>query len=82
MLVMAKERHKRSQQPKGRARDRGAAVPFTLDLDPALDEVLDACAGQERRTKRAIVTLALERYFTERGLWPPDSAGSSAESTN
>jgi hypothetical protein len=57
--------------PSGRARDKGQAVPYTVELTPEHAAALDACVSAERRTKKAIVLLALERYFAAAGLWPP-----------
>jgi hypothetical protein len=64
MLGMAK---KKSQ---GRARQRGDTVPFTLELDPELDRALEACRDRDMRTKKAIVTIALQEYLAGQGLWP------------
>jgi hypothetical protein len=55
----------------GRAREKGQAVPFTVELTPQHASALDACVAAERRTKKAIVLLALEQYFAAAGLWPP-----------
>jgi hypothetical protein len=64
---------RRSRRPKGRARERGETHTFTLELDPRLDAALEECAYRERRTKKAVTTLALEAYIgqTHPDLWPP-----------
>lgn len=67
-VPMAKRRPKR---PKGRARQRGETNLFAFELDPRLDAALEECAARERRTKKAVTTLALEDYLSARGLWPP-----------
>jgi hypothetical protein len=59
------------RKPRGRARERGETRPFTFEMDLPLDNALEACARQERRTKKAVLTFALEQYLAEQGFWPP-----------
>jgi hypothetical protein len=53
---------------RGRARERGLTRPFMLDLPVPLDERLEDQARLDRRTKRAIVILALEAYLETRAI--------------
>jgi phage terminase large subunit-like protein len=72
MAIMAKKKTSRAQpETKGRARERGDTVTFTFEMDPPLDAAFEAAAIQERRTKKAVLTMALEKYLKELGLWPP-----------
>jgi hypothetical protein len=74
MALMAGERKagvKRTRRGRKRARDRGEVRPFTVELEAALGEALKACAERDRRTKKAVLVLALEKYLTEGGYWPP-----------
>jgi predicted transcriptional regulator len=68
---------KRPTQPagQGRARDRGATRTITVELDPALDDALEAFRIKDRRTKRAVVTIAIEQYLERQGAWPPAGEG-------
>jgi len=69
MLVMG--RKKKSEVPQGRARDRGEVIPTTFEFPPDLDQAIDRCAGKERRSRKAVVVLAIEEYLSKQGLWPP-----------
>jgi hypothetical protein len=65
---------KKPHQPKpGRARSHGTVRVVTVEIDPKLDDALEQCMHTERRTKRATITLAIEAYLQERGLWPRSS---------
>jgi hypothetical protein len=54
----------------GRKRDRGELYPFMFEMTPELNAALEACAERDRRTKRAVVLIALEAYLQREGLWP------------
>ena len=69
--TMAKKRQNIGKTPAGRARERGETIPVTLEFRPELDAALERCMNAERRTKKAIVELALEAYLAERKFWPP-----------
>jgi hypothetical protein len=56
---------------RGRSRERGDSVPFMFELSPDLNAALEACAERDLRTKRAVVTLALQDYLQRQGLWTP-----------
>ena len=50
-------------------------VRIGAEISPALDDALEDCARKERRSKKATIELALEKYLSECGFWPPsDSA--------
>jgi predicted transcriptional regulator len=70
MLTMNKDKKPR----RVRGRDKGDVVPFGVELSPEHAAALDECSQRERRTKKAIVLLALEAYFVKAGLWPPAGA--------
>jgi predicted transcriptional regulator len=55
----------------GRARDRGEVVLLTVELDPALDAALETFRQRELRTKKSVISLALQEYLASRGAWPP-----------
>jgi len=61
MLSMAKKRQRR--KPQGRSRETGKTRSFNFEIEPGLDDALTEAAEREKRTKRAILTLALERYL-------------------
>lgn len=65
---------KPQKPPKGRARERGDTVTFTFEMTPAVNAALEACARAEDRTKKAILTRALQQYLTAAGHPPiPDA---------
>lgn len=66
MVAMAKRKNN-----TGRARDEGEVKFVGAELEPALISAIEKCMEKERRTKRAVITLALEEYLTRAGLWPP-----------
>jgi len=68
---MAREKKKPVKTATTRARDTGAVRLIGAEVDPALDDALERCAGLERRSKKAVITLALEEYLAKAGLWPP-----------
>jgi hypothetical protein len=70
MIAMTRQ-HKTGPTRRGRARDRGTTVPVTVELDTALDAALEAVRLKDRRTKRAVITIAIEEYLTRNGAWPP-----------
>lgn len=53
----------------GRARELGQTQTFTFEMTPELKEQFAACATKERRTLKAVLTVALEEYLARRGLW-------------
>jgi predicted DNA-binding protein len=67
MMVRMATQRRRTRQAKGRARETGKTHVFMFELEPELDAALNAAAERERRTKRAILTIALERYLKESG---------------
>lgn len=56
-----------SAKGRGRSREVGDTVTFTFEMTPDLSEDLDRCADAEDRTKKAIITRALEAYLTAAG---------------
>jgi hypothetical protein len=66
MLGMAKKKTN-----GGRAREHGKVRFVGAEIDPRLDDAIEECVSQERRTKKAIITLALEEYLAKHDLWPP-----------
>src|SRR5262249_14973181 len=57
-----------------RARDKGEGRLLTVEVTPVLADALDRCCSHERRTRRATVEIALERYLQDAGFWPPPSS--------
>jgi predicted transcriptional regulator len=43
----------------------------TFECDVALDDALQEFCRKDRRTKKAVITLALEQYLAQHGHWPP-----------
>jgi hypothetical protein len=72
MPIMA-EQKKNNRKPVGRARSRGEVRLLTLEVDPRLAEALENFAAQDRRSKRTVLTMALEEFLTQKGFWPPQS---------
>lgn len=73
-LVSMKEKRGRGRPPgkgKGRSRDAGDTVAFTLELAIPLKDALDGLSKKDRRSRRAIMEIALEEYLTKHGFWPP-----------
>lgn len=66
------EQEAKKTKPR-RARDLGKVRLLTVEISPALLAALESYEGRERRTRRASVEMALERFLTEAGLWPPPS---------
>ncbi len=52
---------------KGRSRERGKTKAIAFELAPHLVDTLDHAVVAERRTRRAVIELALEMYFAHRG---------------
>ncbi len=42
-------------------------MTFTFELTPALNKAFEAAATREKRTKKAVLTLALELYLEQSG---------------
>jgi hypothetical protein len=68
---MGRKQARLNREKGGRARERGQTHVITTELPAGLDGQLEACCQKERRTKTAVVTLALEDYLTRAGFWPP-----------
>jgi hypothetical protein len=73
MVLMAR-REKPKKEPetereKGRARETGVTISFNFEMSPRLNATLKACSKKERRTLKAVITLALEQYFERAGMW-------------
>lgn len=66
MLRMAKKKPQRS-------RDLGRTRYIGAEVDPRLDDALEALAGRRRQTKRVVIITAMEELLTREGLWPPSS---------
>lgn len=43
--------------------DEKKTTNLSIYIDPAIKQRLDECSRLERRTKRAVVEIALEQYF-------------------
>lgn len=73
MLTMTPRKNRAMPEPSRslRARDKGIVVPYTVEMTPEHFAALEACRKKQRRTKKEVVLLALERYFADDGLWPP-----------
>jgi hypothetical protein len=69
MLGMADRKKNRSKG--GRARERGVVRLINVEVDPRLDDAIEAFMVQDRRSKKVIVTMALEEFLQKRDLWPP-----------
>jgi hypothetical protein len=59
------------KKPRGRSRERGRSVVFGFEMEPELDAALERFAKVDRRTKKTIVTMALEQFLERAGHWPP-----------
>ncbi len=53
------------KKPSGRSRKRGETRAFTLELPATLDDALECRAEQDRRSKKAVVVIALEQYLAK-----------------
>ena len=71
---------KKQRPTKGRARERGDSVYVGVEVDPRLDAALEACAAKDLRSKKAVITLALQEYLGKNGLWPPPQQHDIADS--
>jgi hypothetical protein len=74
MIVMAKKK----PIMKGRSRERGDTVTFTFEMTPELDRAFEALAKRDMRTKKAVLTMALQGVLKSQGLWPPQPGGDDA----
>jgi hypothetical protein len=63
---------KKKPAPK-RKRDRGEVYLLNVEISAALRAALESCRIATRRTRRAVVELALEAYLQSTGFWPPSS---------
>jgi hypothetical protein len=78
MRLMA-DRPKKSggKRNQGRARETGKTRLVTVELDVKLDDALEAFRQKDRRTKKAVIEMALEEYLAARKAWPqPDTSDS------
>ena len=64
----------KSDETHGRARERGVTRLVTVELEVALDDALELARHAERRTRKAVITLAIEEYLKKSGFWPPKGA--------
>jgi hypothetical protein len=72
MPLMAKRQKKTDEErPQGRARETGKTRLVTVELDVRLDDALEAFRQKDRRTKKAVIEMALEEYLAARKAWPP-----------
>ncbi len=57
---------------QGRARELGGVVALNAEIDPRLDEAIEAFRIRDRRTKKAVITMALEEFLERHApdLWP------------
>lgn len=70
-MTQKKTRGRPKGNPKGRSRETGGTVPFTLELTHPLKDAMVAISKRDKRTLRAIMEIALEKYLSEQGVWPP-----------
>jgi len=69
MPTMTRKPKKSRPEAQGRARDRGDTRLVTFELNAALDQALEEQSKRERRSKKAVLTLALEVYLARKGAW-------------
>jgi hypothetical protein len=62
---------KKNPRKTGRARDRGEVRLVTIELDPRLDDAVEEFMVKDRRSKKVVITMALEEFLESKGLWPP-----------
>jgi hypothetical protein len=53
-----------------RKRDAGEVVLVAFEIAADVAAALERAAAAERRTKRAVLSAALEEYLQRAGLWP------------
>jgi hypothetical protein len=78
MLHMSeKKKGKAGGRGPGRPPGRVPSVTIFARVPPALGEALEAYveATRPKTTNTAVVELALERYLSEVGFWPPGTEG-------
>lgn len=73
---MAKKRMKTETQPEpkkasGRARDLGITRIVTVEVPTDLDEAAEKYRQDNDRTKKSVIVMALRKFLTEVGYWPP-----------
>ena len=64
------ERNPSVGQPGPTTRQRGGKA-LNVWIRTELRDALDTLVGRSRRSLTAEVSLALEEYLTQEGLWPP-----------
>jgi hypothetical protein len=42
-------------------------------VDPRLDDAIEEYMIRDRRSKRMVITIALEDFLAQKGLWPPNN---------
>lgn len=70
-MTQKRKRGRPAGNAKGRSRETGNTVAFTLELALPLKGAMSELSKRDRRTLRAIMEIALEEYLTRQGLWPP-----------
>jgi hypothetical protein len=70
MLAVAKK-PKKPVRGQGRARATGKTRLVTVELTVALDDALEAFRQADKRTKKAVIEMALEKLLSDAGYWPP-----------
>jgi hypothetical protein len=69
MLGMADR--KKNRNKGGRARQRGEVRLINAEVDPRLDDAVEEFMIRDRRSKKVVITMALEEFLQKHGLWPP-----------
>lgn len=57
---------------KKKTKPTRSGTPLHVWLDEPLREAIEAARKKNRRSLRDEVSIALEKYLTEQGLWPPE----------
>jgi hypothetical protein len=70
-ILLDMSNKKRTAKKTGRARDIGEAVPLNVELPLSLDDALDQYTEKEGRSKKWVVSRALEDFFRRVGVIPP-----------
>ena len=70
-MVKPKLKPVADHKSKRPALEEGRVRAFSMEMDAPLYELLDRFAKEDRRDKRTVVTMALEKFFSDKGLWPP-----------
>lgn len=62
---------------RGKIVDSNKPATLTFQIDQDIKAKLDECARKEKRTKRAVIELALEQYFAGSPAFNSDNGGRS-----